>query len=67
MSGGTDLNSVLNAAIRCLLRPVVRLLLRHAVPFATFERLAKAVYVEAGAWPTSRCRAKNPPPRERPF
>lgn len=29
-----------------LLRPLVRLLLRHGVPFAAFERVAKQVYVE---------------------
>lgn len=30
-----------------LLRPLVRLLLRHGVPFSAFEMLAKRVYVEA--------------------
>lgn len=34
-------------AVMRLLRPLVRLLLRHAVPFAAFEALAKRVYVEA--------------------
>jgi hypothetical protein len=36
----------LEAAVLRLLRPLVRLLLRHAVPFAAFERLAKQVYVD---------------------
>ncbi len=34
-------------AVMRLLRPLVRLLLRHAVPFGAFETLAKRVYVEA--------------------
>jgi hypothetical protein len=37
----------LDAAVMRLLRPLVRLLLRHAVPFAAFEALAKRVFVEA--------------------
>ena len=36
----------LEAAVLRLLRPLVGLLLRHAVPFAAFERLAKQVYVD---------------------
>ena len=36
----------LDAAVLRLLRPLVRLLLRHAVPYAAFERLAKEVYVD---------------------
>lgn len=36
----------IEAAVMRLLRPLVRLLLRHAVPFATFEALAKQVYVD---------------------
>jgi hypothetical protein len=36
----------LEAAVLRLLRPLVRLLLRHGVPFAAFERLAKQVYVD---------------------
>ena len=36
----------LDAAITRLLRPLVRLLLRHAVPYSAFEDLAKRVYVE---------------------
>jgi hypothetical protein len=38
---------VLQRAIEQLLRPLVRLLLRHAVPFAAFEEMAKRVYVDA--------------------
>jgi Family of unknown function (DUF6502) len=38
---------VLDAAIGRLLRPLVRLLLRHAVPYRAFCDLAKRVYVEA--------------------
>ena len=38
--------SALDAAVMRLLRPLVRLLLRHAVPFAAFEALAKRVFVE---------------------
>lgn len=36
----------IDRAVMRLLRPLVRLLLRHAVPFGTFEALAKRVYVE---------------------
>jgi len=35
----------LDAAVMRLLRPLVRLLLRHAVPYAAFEEMAKRVYV----------------------
>ena len=38
----------LHAAARKLLRPLVRLLLRHHVPFAAFEEVAKHVYVQVG-------------------
>src|SRR5438874_2705214 len=38
---------VLQRAVEQLLRPLVRLLLRHAVPFAAFEEMAKRVYVDA--------------------
>jgi len=34
------------AAIHRVLRPLIRLLLRHGVPFGTFSDLAKRVYVE---------------------
>lgn len=37
----------LDAAVARLLRPLVRLLLRHAVPYAAFEEIAKRAYVEA--------------------
>ncbi len=36
----------LNGAVLRLLRPLCRLLLRHQVPFAAFEELAKHVYVQ---------------------
>ena len=36
----------LNAAVLKLLRPLCRLLLRHNVPFAAFEELAKHTYVQ---------------------
>lgn len=36
----------LDAAVARLLRPLARLLLRHAVPYSAFEDLAKRVYVE---------------------
>ncbi|MET0210132.1 MAG: DUF6502 family protein [Burkholderiaceae bacterium] len=36
----------LDIAIMRLLRPLVRVLLRHAVPYSAFEDLAKRVYVE---------------------
>jgi len=37
----------LDAALMRLLRPLVRLLLRHAVPYGAFDTLARRVYVEA--------------------
>ncbi len=37
----------LEQAVMRLLRPLVRLLLRHGLPYAAFERMAKQVYVEA--------------------
>ncbi len=46
MNGDADLTLVLNAAVRRLLRPLVRLLLRHAVPIAAFEEMARQVYVD---------------------
>ena len=36
----------LRLAVRQLLRPLCRLLLRHAVPFSAFEELARRAYVE---------------------
>ncbi|GAB4246302.1 MAG: DUF6502 family protein [Deltaproteobacteria bacterium] len=38
--------TAIHAAILRILRPLVRLLLRHGVPFGTFSDLAKRVYVE---------------------
>jgi hypothetical protein len=42
-----DAHRALGAAVRRLLRPLVRLLLRHSIPFSAFEEFAKQVYVEA--------------------
>ena len=39
-------NNAIYAAILRVLRPLIRLLLRHGVPFGTFSDLAKGVYVE---------------------
>ncbi|MBI5906246.1 MAG: hypothetical protein HZB86_12005 [Deltaproteobacteria bacterium] len=39
-------HNAIYAAILRLLRPIVRLLLRHGVPFGTFADLAKRVYIE---------------------
>jgi len=41
-----DTRGALAAAVRHLLRPLVRLLLRNAVPFKAFAELAKQVYVD---------------------
>src|SRR5689334_25330801 len=38
--------SALAGAVSRLLRPIVRMLLRHAMPYAAFEALAKRVYVD---------------------
>ncbi|HWH81679.1 MAG TPA: DUF6502 family protein [Burkholderiaceae bacterium] len=46
MEIGPRATSALHAAVMRLLRPLVRLLLRHAVPHAAFQELAKRVYVE---------------------
>lgn len=40
------INKTLNAAILRLLRPLVRLLLRHGISYGAFADLAKAVYVD---------------------
>ncbi|MBI5906288.1 MAG: hypothetical protein HZB86_12220, partial [Deltaproteobacteria bacterium] len=39
-------HNAIYAAILRILRPVVRLLLRHGIPFGTFADLAKRVYIE---------------------
>src|SRR5882762_1310716 len=39
-------NSVLKAALALLLRPLCRVLLRHAVSFGAFEAIAKRIYVQ---------------------
>lgn len=41
-----DLRATLTAAVRRLLRPLVRILLRNGVPFGVFSDHAKQVYVE---------------------
>jgi hypothetical protein len=46
MLGQPDLHTALQAAVAKLLRPVVRLLLRHSVPYSAFESIAKRVYVD---------------------
>ena len=40
------LHQVLNAAVLRILRPLVRILLRHGIPFGVFADIAKRVYVE---------------------
>jgi Family of unknown function (DUF6502) len=46
MEARTDPRPALDSALLHLLRPLVRLLLRHGVPFAAFADQAKQVYVE---------------------
>jgi len=46
MKTTADAGDVLRSAVVALLRPLVRLLLRHGVPFAAFADLAKQVYVD---------------------
>ncbi|MEM7018691.1 MAG: DUF6502 family protein [Pseudomonadota bacterium] len=41
-----ELTNMLGASVRKLLRPLVRILLRNGVPFATLAEHAKCVYVE---------------------
>src|SRR5882672_10088519 len=41
-----SLQNTLARAVARVLRPLARLMLRHAMPFAAFEELAKKVYVE---------------------
>jgi hypothetical protein len=42
----TDARSALHAAVMRLLRPLVRILLNHGVPFDTFQEIARWAYVE---------------------
>jgi hypothetical protein len=46
MLDDSGIQTALGSAVTRLLRPVVRLLLRHAVPFSAFEDIAKRVYVD---------------------
>ena len=46
MDAENRIQTALNAAVLKLLRPLCRLLLRHHVPFAAFEELAKHMYVQ---------------------
>jgi hypothetical protein len=47
VNNASTIEQALRAAVLRLLRPLVRLLLRHSVPFSVFEELAKRVYVDA--------------------
>lgn len=42
----TEARGALHSAVMTLLRPLVRILLRHGVPFTTFQEIARWVYVE---------------------
>ncbi len=42
----TEDRGALHAAVMTLLRPLVRILLSHGVPFTTFQEIARWVYVE---------------------
>ncbi len=42
----SKLHQVLNAAVLRILRPLVRILLQHGIPFGVFADIAKRVYVE---------------------
>jgi hypothetical protein len=46
MNPTTAVQNAVASAVSHLLRPLVRLLLRHSIPFAAFQELAKHVYVE---------------------
>jgi Family of unknown function (DUF6502) len=46
MKTNADAGMALRNAVLTLLRPLVRLLLRHGVPFAAFADMAKQVYVD---------------------
>ena len=47
MNGQNKMQASLEAAVERLLRPLGRLMLRHAVPFATFEEIGKKVFVQS--------------------
>jgi len=44
----SKLNQALNAAVLKILRPLVRVLLRHGMAYGTFAELARKAYVEEG-------------------
>jgi len=46
MDADRSLKNTLALAVARVLRPLVRLMLRHAMPYAAFQELAKRVYVE---------------------
>lgn len=46
MSDADHSRSALGSAVSRLLKPLIRMLLRHHVPFSAFEELAKHVYVD---------------------
>ena len=46
MSIDSQVSKALRQAVEAIMRPLCRLLLRHAVPFNAFEELAKRVYVQ---------------------
>lgn len=48
-SGDGRLQEVLAAAVQRILRPLIRILLRHGVAFGAFADLAKRVYVEVAS------------------
>lgn len=48
-TGGSRTQEVLGAAVLRILRPLVRVLLRHGVPFAAFAELAKRAYVDVAS------------------
>ena len=47
MNTGSEPSKALNFALMKLLRPLMRLLLRHSMPFSAFEELAKRACLEA--------------------
>lgn len=46
MANAEDARRALHSAVMHLLRPLVRILLNHGVPFSTFAEIARWVYVE---------------------